>query len=476
MVLIDLQHSSGNLVKQVWPKPKPFTDFAIPQELLAQAHDDLCRLPNPDTLEEWSHRVEQTVDVALRKMPSSLALPRSLPKAFRGRCIPKKPKQMLVTSLVPHARAGDFEPEHEIHCVFTASMIKQQCRIQSLRRKIDQSHLADTLILEWRRILKFAFKERSFVSWLYDFPELSPAPWNLPDLAWIHDLEQLWKHEVTAAMSLDRKIQQHKQTFRLKLDKAQGHNKQTFASVRGSTPKLESVEQNVEQSAILVPITRRLTAKSPARFEAFVEDPTAFQLGQTLLLNNQPGYLHEIGSSSLVVSCSTPLENLEQVEVRQQVLTTNPKQICHQLAEFWQPIWQRDDSHLTHPELDVAFEHFLGQLPRHDIQLDSTDLSMWKGVIRKLRWNAAPGPDGITAFELQSLPDSLIESLIRVVHAYPFGFPSWFTSAVVFAAQGFGHTCSKQSSADYCLVPDLPCLGPGSLPSNLANIRKSHDL
>lgn len=147
--------------------------------------------------------------------------------------------------------------------------------------------------------------------------------------------------------------------------------KQTFASVRGSTPKLESDEQTVEQIAILAPITRRISSKAPERFEAFVEDPTAFQLGQSILLNNQASYLHEVCPSSLVVSCASPLDNLEQVEVRQQVLTTNPKQICQQLTEFWQPIWQRDDSHLTHPELDAAFDQFLGQLPRHDIQVDS---------------------------------------------------------------------------------------------------------
>lgn len=390
VVLMDLKHFGGNLYKQVWPKPKPFTDFAIPQELLARAHDDLCHLPAPDTLETWGHRVEQTVDVALRKMPTNLSLPRSLPKAFRGRCVPKKPKQLLVTSLVPHARQGDFEPEQEISCISTASMVKQQRRIQSLKRKIDHAHLADVLILEWRRILKFVFKGRSFISWMYDFPELSPVPWTLPDLAWLHDLEQLWKHEVTSAIALDRKIQQDKQAFRLKLDKTQGHNKQTFASVRGATPKLESVEQTVEQTAILVPIVHRVTSKAAARFEAFVEDPRAFQIGQPILLNHKPGCLHEIGTSSLVVSCNGSCDDLEQVEVQQQALITNPKQICQQLTEFWQPIWQRDDSHLMHSDLDEAFTQFLHHLPQHDIQIDSANFDLWKSVISKLRWNAAP--------------------------------------------------------------------------------------
>lgn len=30
-----------------------------------------------------------------------------------------------------------------------------------------------------------------------------------------------------------------------------------------------------------------------------------------------------------------------------------------------------------------------------------TSLDVWQQVIRNLRWNAAAGPDGITAFELQ---------------------------------------------------------------------------
>ena len=66
--------------------------------------------------------------------------------------------------------------------------------------------------------------------------------------------------------------------------------------------------------------------------------------------------------------------------------------------------------------------------------MDTTSLAAWLSVIKSLRWNAAPGPDGITAFELQSLPTSLIESLIQVVHNYPDGLPAWFMSSRVFAA------------------------------------------
>ena len=434
VVLFDLYGCSGNLTKQVWPKPKPFTDLIIDRELFTQADVDLAHVPPPCDLEEWGQRVEHTVDVALRKAPAGANLPRHLPRAFRGRCLPQKPKQILITSLVPKARSGDFEPDQEIHRVVTAGMIKQLRRIQSLRRKLSKEALHHALLLEWRCILRFRYQAQSFVAWLQSQPELYPVPWNLPTMEWLNDLDQLWRHEVQRAMNVDSQIFQDKQKFRLQLDKKQGHNKLTFASVRGSTPKLESVEQTCEQDAILVPLSTRVHSKSHARYEAFVPEPSAFQQGRNLCLDNHLAWIHDIREQSIIVSCPAELVDLENVQVRQNILVTNPQQICHHLTQFWEPIWQRDDAHLHSPALDVAFQQFLNLLPCQSLQVDSKNLEVWKQVIRALKWNAAPGPDGITAFELQTLPDSLISMLIQVVHSYPDGFPSWFMEAKVFAA------------------------------------------
>ena len=434
VVLFDLCGFSGNLFKQVWPKPKSFTDLIVDRDLLTQADADLAYVPAPSCLEEWGQRVEQTVDVALRKSPSGTDLPRHLPKSFRGRCLPQKPKQLLITALVPKARSGDFEPNQEIHRVVTAGMIKQLRRVQSLRRKLDKEVMHHALILEWRCILRFRYQAQSFVAWLQMQPELWPVPWNLPSMEWLSDLEQLWRHEVTRAMTVDSQIFQDKQKYRLQLDKKQGHNKLTFASVRGSTPKLESVEQTCEQTAILIPLCTRIPHKSQARYEAFVAEPSAFQQGSHVCLDNQIGWLHDIREHSLIVSCAAEFVDLENVQVSQNVLVTNPQQICHHLTQFCEPIWQRDDSHLHSPGLDVAFQQFLDLLPHKHLHVDSMNLMTWKQVIKDLKWNAAPGPDGITAFELQSLPDRLISMLIQVVHSYPDGFPAWFMEARVFAA------------------------------------------
>ena len=434
VVLFDLCGISGNLTKQVWPKPKPFTELIINGDLLSQADDDLAHVPAPRSLEEWGQRVEETVDVALRKAPAGANLPRHLPRAFRGRCIPQKPKQLLITSLVPKARCGDFEPPQEIHRAVTAGMIKQLRRVQSLKRKLSKEALHDIILPEWRKILRFKYQGQSFVAWNQSQPELGPAPWNLPSMTWLNDLEQLWRHAVTSAIQLDGQIFQDKQKFRLQIDKKQGHNRLTFASVRGSTPKLESVEKEIEQTAILVPIGTRVTAKSLPRFEAFVEDPSAFQKGRNLCLNNATGWLHDVREHSIIVSCATELTDLENIQVRQNILVTNPQQICHHLTCFGEPIWQRDDSQLLSPAFDTAFQQFLDLLPQQDLCVDTANLLTWKQVIRGLRCNPAPGPDGITAFEVQSLPDHLISLLIEVVHCYPDGFPSWFMEAKVFAA------------------------------------------
>lgn len=64
VVLFSLQVHMGDLTKQVWPKPKPFTDFVLPCGSLEAANEDLQHLPPPTTLEAWGIRVEQIVDVS----------------------------------------------------------------------------------------------------------------------------------------------------------------------------------------------------------------------------------------------------------------------------------------------------------------------------------------------------------------------------------------------------------------------------
>lgn len=121
-------------------------------------------------------------------------------------------------------------------------------------------------------------------------------------------------------------------------------------------------QSQVCQTAIVIPLPRRVTSKTPEQFEAFVEKPSEFQIGHAIRLDQQKGWLRDIREHSLIVSCQGRLTDLENVQVEQQVLMTNPRQICEQLSHFWQPIWQRDDSHLLEPALDAEFAHFRSRL------------------------------------------------------------------------------------------------------------------
>lgn len=223
------------------------------------------------------------------------------------------------------------------------------------------------------------------------------TPWTLPVPSWLFDVEQLWRHEFNQALVIDNQIFQAKMQVRRQLDATSGHNKLTFTSVRGATPTLESVEQSIEQVAVCVPLSQRVRQKEPERFEAFVDLPSSFQEGQ---LDGAPGWLHQICPNSVVVSCQRRPLNLEEVTLEQRVLTTNPAQIFQHLTQFWQPLWQLDDTHL----LTQLWISFLDPLQPSHLLIDSRCLDTWLQVIRSLKWNSAPGPDGITAFELQALP------------------------------------------------------------------------
>ena len=190
---------------------------------------------------------------------------------------------------MPKARSGDFEPAHQIHCVSTASVIQQQRRIQSLKRKLDKDHLVQALTLEWRKILRFAFKGRSFVCGCVTILSSYRRHGTCRTYPGYMILINCGNMKFILLCVLIAR-----------------------SSLLGATPKLESIEHNVEQAAILIPLARWVSAKAPERLEAFVEDVSAFQVGQAVMLDHQPGWSREIREHSMIVSCSEALPDTEQ--------------------------------------------------------------------------------------------------------------------------------------------------------------------
>ena len=120
-----------------------------------------------------------------------------------------------------------------------------------------------------------------------------------------------------------------------------------------------------------------------------------------------------------------------EVMVTQHIETRNARDIAGKLTEYWAPLWRRnpkceDEDHW------LEFDNLIQILPTHDILEIEISLMMFKSAIDKLKPFAAPGIDGISAFELQTLPDSLLQQLLDTLGHFEDGFPEWFMIARTF--------------------------------------------
>lgn len=80
----------------------------------------------------------------------------------------------------------------------------------------------------------------------------------------------------------------------------------------------------------------------------------------------------------------------------------------------------------------MEFDDLLQSLPFFDPLELNLSVDVFKEAIKRLKSFAAPGIDEITAFELQTLPDSLLQQLLDVLGQYDQGFPERFMIARTF--------------------------------------------
>ena len=121
----------------------------------------------------------------------------------------------------------------------------------------------------------------------------------------------------------------------------------------------------------------------------------------------------------------------------------SPK-IASKLTEYWSPLWQCSPKRCDSDTWD-AFGNLLQVLPAYDTLEVESSLVLFKQAIARLKSYVAPGIDAITAFELQTLPDSLLQQLLDVLGQYEDGFPQWFMIARPFP---FNKTDSQPTSSE----------------------------
>lgn len=145
-VLIDLDVGQNHSYEWRLPMPKSFMELPINHDHMHQGYQQVTQQHgHPITIEEWGEAIETAVDFAYRTTQTEEKqcpwhATSGLPKAYRGRCMPKLPKKVPLRSLYKPGRSGDYNPNCEVHSHNAANKIKQ-VRIDSCLLKEDSQSL-----------------------------------------------------------------------------------------------------------------------------------------------------------------------------------------------------------------------------------------------------------------------------------------------------------------------------------------------
>ena len=410
----------------VRPMPRPLTDFWLDSEVLEQAWNEIDPGTPPRSFEDWAGLMEDSFDVALRKVPSQVGLPRVLPPTYRGRCRVRKVQQRPILALTPMLRPGEMELEHEIHTMRTKKFFRQVRRIVSLERHLKRlescfsDRLRELCLGEWKAILGFWCDAAPFAHWLQQWPELWPIPWQYPTLDWIASLKQLAQFSLRSMVAMDHQTWQSKQQYYRLQDKRLQNSKEAFRKLKGSTPQLRETQTVIEQTGLAVP------RPDFSFVELWCEFPTQFTQEFPVYYDGRAAKILEIGNAALLVSFYEEwFQVSEEAALVQTKKAVAPEEIFRHLNEFWLPLWQRQDSDVILPHQAQEFEFFLSALDpfRCDLQLDLASVCLWQDAVNKLKRNAAPGADGVRASELQLIPPGLLGYLASLMSSSVDGFP-----------------------------------------------------
>ncbi len=421
-VLFQIQLPGVALFRNHFSLPKSYMDFAPTAIDLAEAHKFIAEvIPEPNTLEEWGQAVENTVDCWLQQKGESIGIPSYLPKSYRGRCCDRKLQSKPVISQLRHARQGEYEPPDEILSMKTKRKVTQHRRLESLYRRIKAvpnpqakgRQYFQGICQEWNCILTSKCYGPPFARWLADAPELGLPPWPLPSLAFLHEVLQHSRFHIDSAIACDRKVFQNKAKFAEKLDRQHMGARNAFSRIRG-TPRSPA-------NVILKEIECQIPAKwnpEVRTVELHHQNLVKLEASIPILVDGQQGKLCHFSLDKVVIHFEKFPDMLpDVVKVTQSCEICKPQDVADQLTEYWATWWQSSSNQIADDapwEFDDALLH-LPHLP--PIEIDFT-LEQLKQTISRLKPNSARGFDGISVYELQTLPDALLDQLLIIFQTY----------------------------------------------------------
>ena len=439
-LLVDFKTLGVHEEQTLWRCPKSWACFAPPSDTIDKHYQSFCLDDTFDTsqqlsigqveqaFQEWSRNVENAVDRALQE--SHVADPLKFPQkclhqTFKGRCGAKKFRKVDAKTSVKSDRHGGFTPADEVFHLNTKLKVRQVRRIKSLVRRLkglplhpeddplcrDSLHAAK---LEWSAILKAKGYGASWGKWILSFEAMPFVSLDLPEIHDLHMAEQITEHDCVHACRAEAKARSDRFKSHLVIDQNDDFCKTSYKLVRAKQAETLSevpvcwtfnanlLRSRIGRTALLVQKHRSIPEHAKLKFgDADIE--FLEQDGPRVFFRHLGGPLPVSGVLSVTFTAITPSE------------------IANEFADFWSPMWLRDERHEQfEPDSWQSFDALLSEadLPViPEIQYPFDDIELWWKIVRKLPSSKAVGPCGWSNDELKCLPKRCIGDLAHIFRA-----------------------------------------------------------
>eukprot|EP00438_Fugacium_kawagutii_P014349 Skav202498 [mRNA] locus=scaffold32:141161:145471:+ [translate_table: standard] len=407
-------------------------------ERVGQLYEPLA-LDNEDSqqvhpLQHWAVHVEQAVHQTLVQQHEQdpVQFPISgLPKAYRGRCQPRKLVKTPSTHRIKHACDGQYQPKVDQASMNLTHTTRQLRRIQSLRNRLkkDTSHTKhNDLDREWQSILNAPGFHGGFSRWMNQHPELHPVPLYLPAWEYLHDVAQLLEHHNDQRAYFESKRAKQLAQFRLDQDLKKYGKQMAFRSIREPAPGLLHMVQQ--------PVSFRATVQGDYHYGLLTVTSHAIppmDLRKPVRVHDQEAQIVSVDDTTLEVMLPDPDIVLPaEVMVTQDRTTSQPIEVANKLTEFWTQFWNRDSvEEQTNLELWPAFldlQATIRYIPQ--LEQDFQDLAVWKAILSTTKSQTSRGICAWAADELKDLPDNALTDLQTIFLSHlREGFPEFLMKA-----------------------------------------------
>ena len=382
------------------------------------------------------------MDAALRQQheqdPVKYPVP-YLPKAYRGRCHPRRVLQRPLAHTLRPGRNGDYAPKEEATSVRSRQRTRQVRRAQTLLRGLRKAHQAGTLqdppVLqqlsdEWRAILRAPGYPGGFSTWLLQCVQFSSIPVGLPDLEFLSVMFQYIRYDCDSVVAMEARDRVLRHKHRMLLDCRHGGSALAYRTLkREPLPPFTQVPHT---------LTCEVKRRGPSEgsgdavgFQFALSRPTPFQQGAALLDGHE---CFIVSAGPDVVSLASVI-HVDKGILSQSIVATTPDELGLAFSEFWGPLWNRDPS-ASSMALDDwpeyrAFDSQLLGLPSVR-PLPSVTIEHWQRAVKRMSAKSAPGVCGWHSSEVKLLPLEALELLATLFRsAIQVGLPSHLLQARV---------------------------------------------